>query len=75
MNVLSAASAANRFGMGARAGDLTDIRDPQSWLLAQIKPQSSIDAFTGLPSSADYLQRESNYRMQRQAEKKQSDRT
>ena len=72
MNVLSAASAANRFGMGARAGDLTDIRDPQSWLLAQIKPQSSIDAFTGLPSSADYLQRESNYRMQRQAEKKQS---
>ena len=72
MNALSAASAANRFGMGARAGDLTDIRDPQSWLLAQLKAPMSIDAFAGLPSSADYLRRESDYRMQRQAEKKQS---
>ena len=72
MNTLSAASAANRFGMGARAGDLTDIRDPQSCLLAQLKPQSSIDAFAELPSSAEYLQRESDYRMQRQAAKKQS---
>lgn len=72
MNALSAASAANRFGMGARAGDLTDIRDPQSWLLAQLKAPTSIDAFAGLPGSADYLRRESDYRMQHQAEKKQS---
>ncbi|MCL6618869.1 MAG: DUF1800 domain-containing protein [Thermomonas hydrothermalis] len=56
MTILSATSAANRFGVGARPGDLEQIdRDPHAWLLAQLRPAPLPAALTGLPSSADYL--------------------
>lgn len=72
MSTPTATSAVNRFGMGARAGDLTAIRDPQSWLLDQLKAPAGSAAFAGLPNSTDYLKRESQFQLQRRAAKKQS---
>ena len=49
--------AANRFGLGARPGDLEIIdRDPRSWLLEQIdtKPDQPAE-FRRLPNSADLV--------------------
>jgi len=62
----AAASAANRFGLGARPGDLSSMDDPVDWLLSQARraPAGS-DAFDGLPSSLDYLQREAELQRQR----------
>ena len=56
MTLLSATSAANRFGLGARPGELQRIDpDPRGWLLAQLGPAPAPAALAGLPSSADYL--------------------
>ncbi|MDI1252088.1 DUF1800 domain-containing protein [Thermomonas sp.] len=55
MTTVTAAAAANRFGLGADADELTRIGgDPRGWLRTQLKP-GAIDAFAGLPGSADYL--------------------
>ncbi|HEX4023702.1 MAG TPA: DUF1800 domain-containing protein [Steroidobacteraceae bacterium] len=55
----AAASAANRFGLGARPGDLSQIHDAVAWLWAQTqRAPAGSDAFDGLPGSLDYLQRE-----------------
>lgn len=55
MTTVTATAAANRFGLGATADELTRISgDPRGWLLTQLKP-GAIDAFAGLPGSADYL--------------------
>ena len=53
----TAAIAANRFGLGARPGDLDDIdRDPQAWLLDQLQGPSRQPAeIRGLPDTADVL--------------------
>lgn len=52
----AATSAVNRFGLGARAGDLQTIgSDSRGWLLAQLQPASPIATFNGLPGSRDYL--------------------
>lgn len=51
-----AAAAANRFGLGARAGELARIgQDPRGWLQAQLGAPPRIAAFDGLPGSRDYL--------------------
>ncbi len=64
----AAASAANRFGLGARPGDLTAIGDPAAWLLSQTQgPPSGQAAFDGLPDSLDYLQREAEVLIRRRA--------
>ncbi|MBN8715547.1 DUF1800 domain-containing protein [Thermomonas sp.] len=56
MTLLSATSAANRLGLGARPGELQRIDpDPRGWLLAQLGPAPAPAALAGLPSSADYL--------------------
>ena len=53
----AAASAINRFGLGARVGDLQTIGgDPRGWLLAQLQSAPPTPAFNGLPGSSDYLQ-------------------
>ncbi|HVC00732.1 MAG TPA: DUF1800 domain-containing protein [Steroidobacteraceae bacterium] len=63
----AAASAVNRFGLGARPGDLERIGDPQTWLLAQIDhPADGAVWLAGLPSSVDYLRREAQLRRQLQ---------
>ncbi len=68
----AAASAANRFGLGARPGDLTQIDDPAGWLLAQTRrPPSGQEAFDGLPDSLDYLEREADVIRQRRELKRE----
>lgn len=62
----AAASAANRFGLGARPGDLAGIDDSAGWLLAQTRrPPADGAAFEGLPSSLEYLEREADVARQR----------
>ncbi|HEX5421839.1 MAG TPA: DUF1800 domain-containing protein [Gammaproteobacteria bacterium] len=61
----AAAAAANRFGLGARPGELAKLGDPRGWLDAQIASgPSGAQVFAALPSSRDYLQRESEYRLE-----------
>ena len=52
----SPAIAANRFGLGARPGDLAHIgSDPQGWLNAQLAGAPPVVAGEGLRSSADII--------------------
>lgn len=55
-------TAVNRFGLGARPGELTDAAgDPHGWLLAQLAAGAEVlpDA---LPNSLDYLRQEGTVR-------------
>lgn len=61
-----ATSAANRFGLGARPGELQRIGgDPRGWLLSQLRAAPRIAAFDGLPDSRDYLVQYADYQQQR----------
>ncbi len=52
----TAAIAANRFGLGARPGDLAPIGgDPVGWLSAQLGGTPPVVAGEGLRSSADII--------------------
>ena len=51
---MSRALAANRFGLGARPGDLERIRQPQRWLIRQLDPAIPTQ-LAGLPSSATWV--------------------
>lgn len=56
MTIQQAGAAANRFGLGARAGELSAINgDPRGWLLAQLGSPPRIAAFDGLTDSPGYL--------------------
>lgn len=56
MATREAGTAANRFGLGARPGELQRIDpDPRGWLRAQLGPAAAPAAFAGLPASAEYL--------------------
>jgi len=70
MKVGQAASAANRFGLGAKPGELASIGDPHAWLLRQLRPASQPAAFSGLPDSSDILRREYAYKSARRAGKR-----
>jgi uncharacterized protein (DUF1800 family) len=53
---LQAAIAANRFGLGAKPGELDRISNPESWLLDQVQGPSRLPAeLRDLPPSADVL--------------------
>jgi uncharacterized protein (DUF1800 family) len=54
---IDSAIAANRFGLGARPGDLDRIdQDPQAWLLDQLQGPSRLPAeLKDLPNTADVL--------------------
>ncbi len=55
----AAASAVNRFGLGACPGDLARVTDPPAWLLAQVRqPPGGAPLIADLPTSLDYLRRE-----------------
>src|SRR5574338_216222 len=59
-------AAVNRFGLGAKPGELAGIRDPREWLNAQIAHGSDAgNAFAGLPDSLDYLREEAQLLMRR----------
>lgn len=72
MTVRTATAAVNRFGLGARPGELTAASDdPQGWLVSQFDAKHTASArFAGLPTSLDYLRRENTFRQQRMAERK-----
>ncbi len=55
MSLQDAAIAANRFGLGARPGDLKVIAgDPRGWLKAQLTPEPALPApLAALPPTAD----------------------
>lgn len=55
---LAAAIAANRFGLGARPGELADVeRDPRGWLRRQLEGKPPVLTGEGLRPSAETLQR------------------
>lgn len=61
-----AASAANRFGLGARGDEIAHIgSDPRGWLLAQVAGKDGGDPFAGLPDSGAYLDQYHDYLRQR----------
>lgn len=67
-----AASAVNRFGLGARPDDLAAVAsDPRGWLRAQLRvdPRAP-ERFAGLPSSLDYLRRSSAFLAERMRERR-----
>lgn len=65
------ASVLNRFGLGAKPGEIQSVRDPRAWLLEQVEARRSLpSAMRGLPSSLDYLQREIAYNRDRQMERR-----
>lgn len=67
------ASALNRFGMGARPGELAGLGDPRDWLLAQVTAGPRIDPrLAALPPSSDYLAREAAYLRARRTRKRQA---
>jgi len=57
MSRREAVIAANRFGLGARPGDLAEIgADPRGWLKAQLVPESHLPApMAALPSTGEDL--------------------
>ncbi|HJR11508.1 MAG TPA: DUF1800 domain-containing protein [Rhodanobacteraceae bacterium] len=67
-------AAVNRFGLGAKPGELASVRDPCGWLMAQLaRGDDAGNAFAGLPSSLDYLREEAQLQVTRR-EFKQGDR-
>jgi uncharacterized protein (DUF1800 family) len=54
----TAVSATNRFGLGARPGEIAGLGEPRGWLLAQLRATSQPSAFANLPTSLDYLQQD-----------------
>lgn len=73
MSSREAVSATNRFGLGARSGELARISDAQGWLESQLHADPVTPQFAGLPSSLDYLRREAAYARQRRARKQAGD--
>lgn len=65
-----AASAVNRFGLGAKPGELDSVRDPRGWLFGQLGTRVQPAAFAGLPDSLTYLQREFGFNRERMARKR-----
>jgi uncharacterized protein (DUF1800 family) len=75
---LAAAIAANRFGLGARPGDLDIVaRDPEDWLTRQLKGSPPVLKGAGLKPSSETLARVLEARQQvmeeRRAQKKAGD--
>src|ERR1017187_1195795 len=53
---LEGAQAANRFGLGARPGEIEDAsNDPKAWLKDQLRHDDTVDRFAGLPRSRDLV--------------------
>ncbi|MBS0193257.1 MAG: DUF1800 domain-containing protein [Proteobacteria bacterium] len=68
--LVDAASAANRFGLGAKSGAIAGMSDPRGVLAQELRsPPSTQALFTGLPSSADSLAAEYQFRADRKARK------
>ena len=57
LNSMTAAVALNRFGLGARPGEMAAVRpDPRGWLHQQLRPETALPApMAALPSTVDDL--------------------
>ncbi|MBS0212383.1 MAG: DUF1800 domain-containing protein [Proteobacteria bacterium] len=65
-----AASAVNRFGLGARPGAIVGMAEPRGVLAQELRSPPSVQGlFAGLPSSADSLAAEYQFRADRKARK------
>ena len=70
MSTREAVSALNRFGVGAKPGALSTLGEPRAWLLRQLRGNDPPAAFSGLPSSLEYLRREDQFLQQRKESKR-----
>src|SRR5579863_904281 len=53
---LQGAIAANRFGLGARSGEIEEAsRSPKDWILGQFRQPALPERFGGLPSTAELV--------------------
>ena len=67
---MDAAIAVTRFGLGARPGEMADIKhDPRGWLSGQIRPQGGDQPQTNPETSQQRIAEFREYRMDRKAEK------
>ena len=66
----AAAIAANRFGLGARPGELERLGDPAHWLLRQLELPAPVLAGEGLRPSAETLTRVTEARRDAREERK-----
>jgi uncharacterized protein (DUF1800 family) len=74
LNNLRSAIAANRFGLGARPGELQRIGEPRKWLLEQLAGPSRLPAELGkLPDSAAVLVEVADLRRERRAARRAGD--
>ena len=72
-DTVAAAIAANRFGLGARPGDIARIAaDPRGALRAQITGAAPSLEDANLPDSADVIEREAQLRLERKQLKQRS---
>ncbi len=72
-DLLSAAIATNRFGLGARPGELAGVAgDPRGWLRAQLRGSAVARPSTELPGSADILRRSMELRQDRAEAKREA---
>lgn len=69
MSAQEAASATNRFGLGAKPGELSAASDARGWLHAQLRKQPASTAFQELPNSLELLRREAAYQQLRRMQK------
>lgn len=69
MNETSATAAVNRFGLGAKPGELAQARDPRGWLRGQLRAGPDLAPFAGLPDSGELLRRQNQYRQERRQAK------
>ena len=69
MNDTGATAAVNRFGLGAKPGELALARDPRDWLRAQLRTGPDRAPFAGLPDSGELLRRQNQYRQERRQAK------
>lgn len=67
----SKATAANRFGLGARPGELERGGDGREILLAQLRRPPPLDAFAGLPGSVETMRLEFRQQQLSRAERAQ----
>lgn len=58
-------AAVNRFGLGARPGELSAADDPRGWLQAQLRVRHDPAPFAGLPDSLAILERQYRFLFQR----------
>lgn len=69
MTTTTATAAVNRFGLGAKPGELAQAREARDWLRAQLRTPHDPAPFAGLPDSREIIRRQNEYRLQRRRAK------